>query len=251
VSALSVSFAIFAMVLGGAVLGALLRSVLPAHHMSDESKAAIQLSIGLVATLSALVLGLLLASAKTSFDTKSEEINLSATKVILLDRTLRRFGPETAPSRELMKQVLLAKVNLSWLENGGERAAAAPVGYGIEELQHKINMLTPTTDIQRALQLRAITLAADLAQTRWLLLEQSGSSIPLPFLGVLVFWLAVIFGSIGLFSPRTATAYAVVFVCALSVTAAMFLILELDRPFDGVLSISDAPLRSVIAQINR
>ena len=84
-----------------------------------------------------------------------------------------------------------------------------------------------------------------------LLIEQSGSSIPLPFLVLLVLWLAVIFASLGLFAPRNGTVYAVMLVCALSASSAIFLILEMDQPFEGLLEISDAPLRNAVIQLNR
>ena len=101
-----------------------------------------------------------------------------------------------------------------------------------------------------------MTWTHELAQTRWLLSEQSASSIQTPFLLVLILWLGIIFASFGLFAPRNGTVYAVIFLSALSLSTAVFLILELDQPFDGAIRISDAPLRTVqetcpIASIDR
>ena len=255
-SALAVSLVAFAVVVGGAVLGALLRAVLPKHHMTDESKDVIKVGIGLIATLAALVLGLLVASAKSSFDTKSEEVRESAAKIILLDRNLRQYGPETRPIRELIGRVMMSKANLSWVENDLQPESRAQVegasaGAGVEEVQHMLIALSPTNAVQRTLQSRALQLSGDLAQTRWLLFSQKGSSIPMPFVVVLVTWLAVIFGSLGLFAPRNGTVYGVIFVCALSVAGAIFLILEMDRPFEGLVRISDAPMRSAIMLLDR
>jgi hypothetical protein len=256
VSALAVSLVALALLVGGVLLGAFLRAVLPKHHVSDESKDVIKIGLGLIATLSALVLGLLVASAKSSYDTKSEEIKVSAAKIIVLDRSLRQYGPETKPARDALQRALTSKINLSWVESDNQfKSPAPPEGAPeagtTEELQHMLITLSPANEYQRALQSRALQLSGDLAQTRWLLLAQRGSSIPAPFLVVLVSWLAVIFCSLGLFAPRNGTVYTLIFVCALSVSGAIFLILELDRPFEGLLRISDAPVRSAISQLNR
>ncbi|MEP6943695.1 MAG: hypothetical protein ABI981_12205 [Betaproteobacteria bacterium] len=255
-NALATSSAVLAVVLAGAALGAILRRVLPPTHMSEDSKDVVKLGIGVIATLAALVLGLLIASAKGSFDTKSEEIKESAARIIVLDRTLRQYGPETVPIRETLRSAVLSKVNLHWVEGTGMPDAealgnATSEVSSIERMQQMLWMLAPTSELQRALRARAVQLSAELSQMRWMLLEQKGSSIALPFVVVLVFWLAVIFGSFGLFAPPNATVYSVIFICALSVSSAIFLILELDRPFDGLLMIPDAPLRSAIGELSR
>jgi hypothetical protein len=251
-TALAVSLVVFAVVLGGTVLGAGLRSLVPKSHLSEESRDVIKIGIGLIATLSALVLGLLVASAKGSYDRKSEEIRESAAKLILLDRTLRQYGPETRPLRDRIQRAMMAKVNLSWVESGSRPPAdGAPEAGTADELHAMLSALSPANDNQRALRSQAQQLGSELAQTRWLLLEQRGSSIPMPFLVVLVIWLAVIFGSLGLFAPRNATVYVVIFVCALSVSGAILLILEMDRPFEGLLRISDAPMQTAISEMKR
>jgi hypothetical protein len=253
-SALVVSLFVFAVVLAGAVLGAVLRAVLPSHHLSDESKDVVKVGIGLIATLAALVLGLLVASGKASYDRKTEEIRESAAKLILLDRTLRQYGPEANGLRDQIRRTITSKVNLSWIDSASQdrlpAEGTAPAGT-TEELQDMLVALSPANDSQRALRSRAMQLGSELAQTRWLLVEQKGHSTPTPFLVMLVLWLAVIFGSLGLFAPRNATVYSVVIVCALSVSGAILLILEMDRPFEGLLKISDAPLRSAISQMSR
>ena len=255
-SALAVSLGVFAVVVVGTLAGAFLRGVLPAHHLSDESKDVVKLGIGLIATLAALVLGLLVSTAKSSYDTKSEEIKASAAKIILLDRNLRQYGPEANQVRAMARRAAVSRVNQHWLESnfsasGGDREEGASASEAIENIQHMLRALSPTTNAQRDLQSRALELTRDLAQMRWLLLEQRGSTIPTPFLVVLVFWLALIFGSMGLFAPRNGTVYTIILVCALSASSAIFLILEMDRPFEGLLRISDAPLRDAISHLDR
>jgi hypothetical protein len=255
-SALAISLGVFAVVLVGASVGGLLRGVLPPHHVTDHSKEVIKLGTALISTLSVLVLGLLVASAKSSYDVKSAEIQESAARIILLDRNLRQYGPEAAPVRQMVQRVAEYRVNANWLATNlqtipRDARGSAPGDEGIEDIHRLLSALVPVRDAQTNLRSRAMHLTHDLAQARWLLLEQAGSSTPAPFLVVLVFWLAVIFGSLGLFAPRNATVYSVIFVCALSASSAIFLIIEMDRPFQGLLRIPDAPLSSAIAELNR
>jgi hypothetical protein len=251
-SALAISVIVFACVVGGAVLGMFVRSVLPEHHVNEDSKYIFKLGLGLIATLAALVLGLLLASVKSSYDVKEDEIKQGAAKIILLDRTLRHYGPQVDQARATLRRLAASKTDLTGIDNGppaGGRFGGALAG--IEEVQETLRALVPVSDAQKLLQLRALQLSGELAQMRWLLIDQHGSSVQMPFLVALVFWLAVIFGSLGLFAPRHGTVYAVIFACALSVSTAIFLILELDRPFEGLLSISNAPLRDAVAELSR
>jgi hypothetical protein len=252
-----IALVVCVIVLSGAALGAWLRGILPPHHMSDDSRDVIKVGIGLIATISALVLGLLVASAKGSFDTKADEIKQSAARTILLDRNLRQYGPEAQPIHAALKQLVVNRVT-SDLRNG-ENLFSGPqpigqedaTGENIESIQQAVRMLEPTTPGQRFLQARSLELASDLAQTRWLLLEQRGTSLPVPFLIVLVMWLTVFFGCMGLFAPRNATVYSVIAACALSVSSAIFLVVELDQPFSGLLRISDVPFLSVIQQVTQ
>jgi hypothetical protein len=255
-SALALSFAVLAVVVGGALLGALLRSLLPEHHISDESKDVVKTGIGLLATMSAFVLGLLIASTKSAFDIKAGEVKEMVAKVVLLDRGVRQYGPETRPIRELIQRAMVSMVNLSWLESESQANSrlpteGAPTAGSIEDVQQMLRALSPTNDTQRAVQSRTLQLSNDLAQTRWLLFAQRGSAIPIPFLAVLVWWLAVIFGTLGLFAPRNKTVYSIIFVFALSVSSAIYLILALDQPFEGLLRISDGPLRIAISQLSQ
>ena len=254
-NALAFSIAAFAVVMGGAALGAYLRSVLPKHHLSEETKDIVKVGIGFLATLAALVLGLLLASAKSTFDRKAEELDQGAAKIILLDRNLRQFGPEADPARDRLRRLVISRSNLAWLRTEGapskDAASAVPAALGIEEVQERIRALAPQNDAQRAVRERALQLAQDLAQSRWVLLEQSESTYQTAFMVVLVFWLAAIAATLSLFAPRNPTLLGVTFVCALSFASAIFLILELDRPFDGLLRLSDAPLRNAIEYLSR
>lgn len=244
-----VSLCVFA----GALVGMFLNRVLPPDHISEDTRQVVNVAVGLIATLAALVLGLMVASAKSSFDVRSEEIKQSAARIVLLDRSLRQYGPDAAPARDLLVDITRRRMMLTWLDtnNINLRDELQTEGSGIQHFQALLRDLRPADDAHRWLQTRALTLSAELEQTRWLLLESGESSIQRPFLIVLVLWLAVIFVSLGLFAPRNRTAVAVIVVCAFSVSTAIFLILEMDRPFDGLMQVSDMPLQNAFRQIAR
>jgi hypothetical protein len=251
-SALAISFLVFACLLASAALGMYMGSVLPEHHVNDTSKHIFELAMGLLATLAALVLGLLIASAKSSYDSKEDEIKQGAAKIILLDRTLRRYGPEADQARAVLRRITATQADLTWVKSSVHMGARTGAGSsGMEEVQERLRTLVPPNDAQRWLQTRGLQLCSELAQMRWLAIDQHRGSIPTPFLVALGFWLAVIFCSFGLFAPRHGTIFAVIFACALSVSSAIFLILNLDMPFEGLITISDAPLRDAIAELNR
>jgi hypothetical protein len=155
-------------------------------------------------------------------------------------------------ARAVLHRAVLS-LDQSWSEDAArsEGLDSAQVRAGAASFYENIQELTPHNDFQHSLQSQALQTALEIGQTRSLLVEQTGSSVPIPFLVVMVFWLAVIFLSFGLFAPRNATVIVTLFVCALSVSAAIFLILELDSPFSGLLQISDAPLRNAIAHIGK
>src|SRR5262249_5311233 len=245
-----VSWIGFGCVLGGPVLGLVLRAVLPAHHLTTESKDVVKVGTGLIATMAALVLGLLVASAKGSFDTQRSEVMQLSGNVILLDRVLAHYGPEAKESREVLRRVVVAALDRLWPQNGAQ-AAQEQQKFAGEALYEKIQGLAPKNEAQRTLQVQALKISIDLAQTRWLMSAQKGSAIPMPFLVVLVFWLSIIFTSFGLFAPANATVIVTLLVCALSVSGAIFLILELDRPFEGFIQISSGPLRDALAQLGQ
>ncbi len=253
-SALAISLLAFACIFGGTLLGMFLRTFLPEHHLSDESKGAMKLGIGMIATLAALALGLLVSSAKGNFDTMSRELRQTGSRVILLDRVMAQYGPETKDARDLLRRSIAFTIKRVWPEdNTGQAVTEAPEGrVFIEAIQDQLRQLSPKNDAQRWLQSRALQISGDIAEARWLLLEQLGqSSLPMPFLVMLVFWLTFIFASFGLFSPRNATVIIVLLVCALSAAGSLFLIMELDTPYAGLIKVSSSPLRNALAHLGQ
>ena len=249
-SSLAISWLVFGCIFGGALLGMLIRAVLPKHHLSPDSKDVVKLGMGLIATMSALVLGLLVASAKSSFDAQRSELTQISANAIYFDRTLARYGPETKEARAMLRAAVRQRARTDLARR---QVAAQPGGRNRRLRSNLRQALGACSQDRRAAQLQAqaLKLATDVAQMRWLLFAQKGSSIPTPFLVVLVFWLMIIFASFTLFAPVNATVIVTLLVCALSVAGAIFLILELDRPFAGLIQISSAPLRNALEQLGR
>jgi len=247
----SIAWIVLACVFGGAVLGVVLRRVLPEHHLNSDSKDVIKLAMGLTATMAALVLALLIAAAKSSYDAQRNEVTQLSANVVLLDRVLAHYGPDANAARDLLRRTAAGLIDRIWPQDHSRAVGPGPTAVGAEAFYDKIQELSPQNEVQRSLQAQALKMSIDIGQIRWLLFEQGGRSIPMPFLVLLVFWVTIIYVSFGLFAPQNATVIATLFLCALSVSGAIFLILELDRPFGGLVQISSAPLRNAVAQLGK
>jgi hypothetical protein len=250
-SSLTISLVAFAFIFGGALAGMILRTSLPDHHFSAESKEVVKLGMGLVGTMAALILGLLVASAKTSFDAQSSELTQASANIVVLDRVLARYGPETGEVRELLRGNVARIIEDTWSHNrhASSQFGGASAGSGI--FLEKIQALTAETEFQRAIRSHAWNMALNLLQTRWLLYEQGASSVSKPMMVIMVFWLTIVFVSWGLLAPRNPTVVATLFTAALSVSGAIFLILEMYNPYKGVIQISKDPLQSALALLGR
>jgi hypothetical protein len=252
VSPMAISWIVFACVFAGALFGMFLRAKLPEPHLSAKSEDVLKMLAGLVGTMAALVIGLLIATAASSYSTRRTELMQASANIVLLDRVLARYGPDTKEARDQLGHAVVGILDTAWPKNRtaalGNLDRTANRG---EVLYDTIQQLEPRNDVQRSLKAQALTMVINLAQTRWLLIEQSGSSIPIPFVVVLAFWLAIIFACFGIFAPPNATMLVALFLGALSVSGAIFLILELDQPFGGVIQLSSAPLRNALAHLGK
>jgi uncharacterized membrane protein YqjE len=214
---LVISAITFMLVFGGAFCAMYFRKIIAADHLREDVKDVVRLNTGIIGTIAALVLGLLIASAKNSYDALRIGIP------IMVDR----------------------------ITNEGRSGKSAPFET-IPEAQHfvsKIQELKPATEAQHALQTRIVDAAVQLAQTRLALFTQSNESIPVPFLTILIFWLTVIFASFGLFVRPVPIVVGTFAVGALSVSGALFLILEMDQPFAGIFQISTDTLSNALAPL--
>ena len=252
-NSIQIAVIVFVCVLGGAVAGMLLHGRLPTNHRDGDAKDVIKLVMGLVATIAALVLSLLIASAHSAYDTQESEVRQLAVHVALLDRLLAHYGPETADARIALKEIVTADVARIWPVAGAGSATMPPTQAQSrgEDVFGMVAKLSPRTEEQRFGQARALQLLTDMANTRRLMAEQAGGSLSWPFFVVLVFWLVMLFVGFGLFARFNATVFAAHFVGALSVAGAIFLILEMNHPYSGVMQISSAPIHRALEQLGR
>ncbi|HET9815980.1 MAG TPA: DUF4239 domain-containing protein [Xanthobacteraceae bacterium] len=250
-SAIALSCIALACISGGALLGMYLRRTLPGHHLNADAKDVVRLGTGLIGTIAALVLGLLIASAKSSYDTQSTQVKQMTANIVLLDRFLEQYGPETGAVRNLLRRGVTVLADRMWRENSSDLAEAAPfeASAASETFYAKIEELSPQNDAQRSLQARAIQISTDIAQTRLQLFAQMRNSIPMPFLVVLIFWLTIIFASFSLFAQPNAIVIGSLLIFALSAAGAIYLVLELGQPFEGLMQISSAPLRNALTPL--
>jgi hypothetical protein len=249
------AIAVFVCVLAGAFFGSAIGRRLAEHHLSESSKDVIKSGAGYIGTMAALVLGMLVASAKSSYDAKFAEVEQTAAKIIVIDRVLRQYGSETKPARDMLRDLLQAKHSLTWVNSEslavGQGTGIVPSTTGSEQLRAAIATLSPANEAQRVLQIRALQALDDFTQMRWLFIAQSTDSISIPLLAVLALWVATVALLTGMYAPRNSTLTTVAVLCALSVSVAVFLIAEMYSPFEGLLRISDAPLRTAMGYLNQ
>ncbi len=250
---LAVAAGVFACVFGGALVGLRLRRHLPDHHLKEDSKDIVKLGIGVIATMTALVLGLLVSSAKGSFDKMSNELTQTAATVIELDRVLAHYGPDAKEIRIRFQQNYQTVTDLLFSDDHSKLSKVnAPESHiRLESIDAALRALVPSNDAQRELRARALALEAELVAMRWLLVLQEKETISMPLLVVVAAWLTLIFAGFGLFSPGNGTVAGALLLCALSVSGAIFLILEMDRPLEGMVRISDAPMRAALSYLGQ
>lgn len=242
-----------ATVLLGAWIGSVARTRLPQHHLDDDTKDMVKIGVGFLATLAALVLGLVVGAAKGSFDTKTAEVQTTAARILELDRTLRTFGPGAAPVREYLRRTVAAHAATLGSESYRQFVATstAEQDASLSGLQTMLGTLAPKNDVERAAAAKALRLADEIEQILSLAAAQTGSSITMPLLVLLVFWFAVIAAGWNLFAPRNGTTVVINVLCAVSLGGAIFLLLEMDTPFGGMIRISSQPLHAVLTQLPR
>jgi len=248
-SSIASSSIVFAIVFGGALLGMFLRKILLQNHLSDDSKGIVMIAMGLVATMTALVLGLLISSAKSSFDALSHDITGTSSDVILLDRTLGLYGTETKEARDLLRSAVANALGSMELKQNVAPAHLAVSTRDTDSIFEKIQGLLPKDDRQRSLRADALSTLREIRRTRWLIYEQRVTSISIPMLIILVLWLTLLFISFGLYAPANGTVVTSLVVAALSVSCAIFLILELYTPYHGLIKVSSETLRAALAQL--
>ncbi|MDP1749998.1 MAG: hypothetical protein Q8L22_11095 [Reyranella sp.] len=235
----------FALIIASAAAGAFLRKKLPEHHLTGDSKDVIKLAVALIATMSALVLALLFASTRTSFERTSGYVSRMTADITELDKLLGEYGPEAKPLRAALRIEVGPLIDSIWQADTPPQPASAEKGHGASVL-YMLRELTPANKVQASIQARALQVSTDLDQTQLNLMSQPGDSISNTFIIVLVIWLMFIFAVFSMSSPPNPTLFAVLGLCILSASAAIYLILELGLPFGGLMQVSPENLRTAL-----
>jgi len=236
----------------GMLLGSFLRRRLPDQHLRDDSKDVVKTATGMIGTLVALVIGLLVSSAKSSFDQANTGITQVGARIILLDHLLARYGPDAAEIRSRLRESVAVGIERIWPNTGGSSGGLAAVekARGLEDVQELIRRLTPKDETSRSIQSQAFDIGKGLSESRWLMVEQAQTPTPLVFLVMLTFWLTVLYTGLGMLAPGNATTYFCLSVCAISMAGAILLILEMNRPLEGMIRVSPAPLQKALSVIS-
>ena len=240
----------FALILGSTILGVVAREKLPEHHLTGDSKDVIRLSTALVATLTALVLALLFAATRTSFEHTSTSVSRLAADITELDEVLDEYGPEALPIRKQLRSEIGPLIDSLWREDAitAGRSVRTRPAHNSSAL-YLMRQLRPTTPVQESLHARALQIGTDISQTRLSLFAQPPDSVSTPFMVVLIVWLMFIFTTFSMSSKPNPTLVVVLFVCILSASAAVYLIIELGLPFDGLMQVSNESLRNALAPL--
>jgi hypothetical protein len=249
VTSTTASLISFGCIFGGSLTGIVLRSALPERYFTNEENDLLRLGLGLITTLSALVLGLLISTAKSSYDAKRSQVTQIATDVILVDRSLELYGSETSNARRALRNQVAALVDQIHSLGVSSSKLQPSSETDLSGFYQMLRQLSPHDDSQRSLKAEVLRISLEVGQIRASALARESSSIPMPFLVVLVFWLTALFVGFGLFAPRNLMAVATLCVCALTVSTAVFLILDMDQALTGFMKLSDEPLRNAMAVI--
>ena len=252
---------VLSLLLSGSALGLFLQAVLREGHRGRETTDAIRLIIGILVTFTALVLGLVTGAVKTSHDLFDARLRGLAGDVIELDLRLREYGEAADTLRTTLRTYVAAAIADTWRDEPkppGVYPTFPPTsGYEREQLgamlftlDNAIRRLEPPDDFHRKLAESIATRMTDMLQQRWLLIVTPQDTVSSPLIILMVFWLAMIFGVFGLTSPRNRVVYVALLMCGVSVSSAIYLILDLDKPLSGLITVSSAPMRNALRHID-
>ncbi len=246
-NAISVTLMTFFCCVIGYALGGLLERALPESELSDRSRDVLKDATGMIATLAALVLGLLVTSAKATFDKSADRVSESGAKVIEIDRMLRHFGPEGQSAREHIRRytlLLVDRLERGQRHPGGQEVPETERAVLVDDIMARpIRALEAKSDELKELKADVLEAVKSLASSRWQMIEESYNPLPKPFLILMFFWLGVLFLGFGIVAPVKPTVVVAMMLCALSVAGAVYLIMEMNRPLSGALRIPSMPLR--------
>jgi hypothetical protein len=244
-----VSFVVFALVWTGTLFGMWLRRALPLDHLSADAKDTIRLAVGLLVTMTSLVLGMLVSSAKTYYDSQKNVVAQMASDIIQLNGLLETFGPESKVLRVELRHSLEDAIDRIWPKEGSGLSELKPRDLS-QNINAQVQMLVPKNAIEAAAQSQILTTVQGLKKTYWLMfLNSEQTTVSVLLLIVVTAWLVTIFISFGMFAPPNNTVMIMLLICALAVSAAVFIIMEMYSPFNGIMRISPVAVRDALSQM--
>ncbi len=251
-----------ALLLLSAWCGRVLRSRLPETYRTRETIETMQLVIGMLVTFAALVLSLLTASVKTSYDYAARDRHNYALRLTVLDDCLRDYGRATAPVRQNLAAYTAAVIASTWPHEPPPRGISYPSTAGMpvvggtpllaglmNRIGQQIRMLDPTTAVEVRTADDCRLAYRDSMQARLRVIEDAGTSFSAPFFWILVFWLMAAFLALGLAAPRNRVALLGVLLCAVSLSSVVFVITDLSRPYRGLMAISSQDMHDALAHM--
>jgi hypothetical protein len=246
-NSLIIGLIVLAVMLAGAFAGMKVRDHLPKHHLTDETRNLVSVSTAVVATVTALVLGLLISNANTKFTRLDGELTTLSAEILRLDHILLRYGTDAEPARNTLLEYAQHKAADLFPDHpAGVRLTNSSTYELLQRLEDMLLTLKPANPRDQWWLAQAMTLAAKIGDTRWLLAQEIGQGTPKAFVALLVFWLALLFASFGLFAPRNLTTVVVLTLCALAVAGAVGMFLELEQGFGDLVRISPHPMRQAV-----
>src|SRR5215471_1500634 len=223
---LIIGLIVYALLLAGALAGWKMRKRLPAHHLTDETKSLVNMSTAVVATVSALVLGLLISNANATFTRLGGEVTSLSAEILRLDQILRRYGSAADQARGTLRQYAEQKSADLFPEDAG----------------HVDLVNSSTYELLQRLEDMLLALKPANARDQWWV----GQATPKAFVALLVFWLVFLFCSFGLFAPHNWTSAVVLTLCALAVAGAVAGFLELEQGFGRLIRVSPEPMHQAV-----
>jgi hypothetical protein len=251
VNSTTAGLSVFVCTFGASLLAIAVRRRMPPDHMEGDSKDVVKLVLGLIATLTALVLGLLISSGYSAYLAQQTEVQQLGVRLFQVDRTLAQFEPETHEQRDELRKMVTRIVLRVWPTEGAPTPASGTFQKEGENLFAGVVALTPNSELQRLAQIRVLQLLENIAETRQIMIQQSQAKLPRPILIALLSWVTALFLGFGLLARFNATVITALLVGSLSVAGAVFLIVEMSQPYGGWMQISSAPLRAVLAQMGQ
>jgi len=248
---IAVALSVFAVLVAASFVSLAISHRLPVHYAKEETHTIVRLAANIFVVTTSLVLGLLLNSAKNTYEAVDRNVHAFATDLVLFDRTLRHYGPEAAETRQRLAAYLRQAIEGTWRTDGSPVLDDRAAERLLDDVGSSLAAIRPADVVRADLWREAEANYQGVVKRRWVLIEESEGTIPGPFIAMLTAWLALIFASFGYHAPRNPIVVFTVVVSAAMVASAMYLILDMDVPFSGPIQISPAPLVRAQAQLNR